>query len=661
MLKKYGFCIILAALIAALSGCSGEGEGKSVAVERKEEERTPVTMLYTVPLSDFEALVEKTWPDIDLQVEVNAEATIDGESERRLYNGHGTDIVASTMPTGNVRAYVADLSAEPYIDRYQTAAFQNVSEDGKTLFIPLPGQYYGYIYNKTLAERGNIPAAKTQMEILDMLDAAAEQGLGVGEDGVLFGVTSAMATVSSWMMATQVPDFLGKASGIVWNQKLLDGEAGFVDGMGHCLDMISLLTERGYLNAESLYLSPQMKISYNGNAIPLEKRMLEGSLMMMYGTTRFLTFLNQNSSEYEYAMLPFMGNEGNHPWTITAPDAYLSLNAKLDEPGEEALRDACSRVLDLLSTPEGQKAYIEDCGAGRSYLNSYDSIQGEIPEGLRGCIEGGYIYNIQLPSRVMNYFGKQMVSVLNGEKEMYEALAEVDDYYRNGSDEVDYDQTLIGLAGEDMLYENYNVRLAESGLGNLVADAVREQTGTQIAFVNGGSIRGSLYAGNVYGGDLDIVCPYDNHLVTLEVDGATIRAMLENGISTRTQLNGIPGGRFLNVSGLCYSFRPEEGDTPAQLLEVTLSDGTPIKDRRRYTVTVTNYMAGSSGYLDNNGDGYTMINLYSSDVPLAENVKLLKATEDTYADALQNYFAGHEGEAIVSRCEGRIKVVTGHD
>ncbi len=640
----------------------GQDDDQDAAQNEKEgNERTVVTMMFTAMLPEFEALVEEKYPDIDLQVERNTEITMDGESERRLHNGHGTDIVTTTIPMGDVRNYVMDLSAEPYIDRYQTAILQNISNEGKTLFVPLPGQFYGYIYNAALAEEGKLLIPTKQMEIVDMLDEAYAQKLGVGEDGTVFTVMPSVAQISAWLIATQVPDFLGQAEGITWNEKMLGGEAGFADGMTHCLDLASLLAERGYFNVASLYLSSHIAGNYNRNAVPFEERMLNGEMMMVYGSTRLLTYLNENSDAYEYSILPVMGNEESQPWTITIPDAYLSINAELSKPGHEAVLDACSRVLDLLSTPEGQSAYIDDCGIAYSFLSSYDLDTEDVPEGLRECVEDGYVYNILLPGQLLNYFGNRMIAVLNGDAQMEEALAAVDHYYRYGDEEVDYDQSLVGLIDEDMIYENYNVRREETSLGNFVADAIRERTGTQIAFANGGSIRGSLYAGNVFGEDLDTVCPYANHLVTLEVSGSVIRAMLANGISAMVQENGIPGGRFLNVSGLCYSFSPPDGDKPAKLLEVTLPDGTPIQDEEKYTITATDYMAGISGYADNNGDGFEMINVYSDEVPKAEDVRLIEETPDTFVDALENYFAIHKGEAVSAKCDGRIKAVEGND
>ena len=124
-----------------------------------------------------------------------------------------------------------------------------------------------------------------------------------------------------------------------------------------------------------------------------------------------------------------------------------------------------------------------------------------------------------------------------------------------------------------------------------------------------------------------------------------------------TARDEVPGGRFLQVSGLRYAYTPQDGGTPAELLSATLPDGTPLDPDRRYRLAVNNYMAGSSGYLDNNGDGYTMLNLFSADTPAAEDVTLLDDTGATYADAARAYFYHPRDEPISARLEGRITVV----
>ena len=70
-------------------------------------------------------------------------------------------------------------------------------------------------------------------------------------------------------------------------------------------------------------------------------------------------------------------------------------------------------------------------------------------------------------------------------------------------------------------------------------------------------------------------------------------------------------------------------------------------------MAINNYMAGINGYADGNGDGYTMLNLYSDQIQKGDGVKLLTGDMGTYRDALRYYFQ-QQGESVQATLEGRI-------
>lgn len=648
--KKQVCFSLAAAVLSANTGCQPRPDAQR---ESLSTEKTVVSMMYPQPLNHFEELVERTYPDIDLQVEATTTATINGDSERRLRNDHGTDLVVTTLPTGNVQDYVLDLSAEAYVAGYQSTAINPVMIQGQTRFLPLPGQYSGYIINKTLVEQLGKPMPASNEALLELLDAGKEQGVGIGEDGAMFGIIVVdPAAVGSYIVGTRVPDFLGKMDGIEWMAEFRQGSAGFSGVWDGSLDMLLYCVNKDYLNSRSLSLTTT-------NVTPVKERMLEGTMLLSYGNVRLLSQLNSESGAYEYKMLPFLSSKGNKPWVLSSPDAYIAINSALEKQGSEPVLDACQRILAVLSTQEGQDAWIADTSATTTYLSDYQEPDNGVPPGLADCVQGGYVYNLQMPSNVIQYFGRNMIDVLDGRRDMAEALGLVDDYCKHGSAEVDYDQSVVGSVAKDLIYENYNTRLEETAIGNLLADAVAEYAGTDIAVVNGGAIRASLYKGDVLGADLTAVCPYANKIVVLETDGSSIIRMLENGISQTMRQDSIPAGRFLQAAGIRYSYRPMTNTEPAVLLDATLADGRAIEPDSRYAVAVSDYMAGSSGYLDNNGDGFTMLNIYSDDIPKAQNVKLLKETDASYADVLKQYFYNHRDEAITGKLEGRITIVNG--
>lgn len=69
-------------------------------------------------------------------------------------------------------------------------------------------------------------------------------------------------------------------------------------------------------------------------------------------------------------------------------------------------------------------------------------------------------------------------------------------------------------------------------------------------------------------------------------------------------------------------------------------------------------MTGKNGYLDENGDGYTMLNLYSDEIPKAAEVRLLAEEMGTYRDALRFYLKQYPDESVNASTEGRITDVS---
>lgn len=650
-----GLCAAI--ILGGLAGCQAEKKDVKLPVEDK----TVVTVLYYTELSGFEALVERIYPDIDLQYERTVTATIEGDLSRRLNHGQGPDLIIGHQPVNQDMAeYVIDLSAEPFSERYDGTMLSAASLDGKTYCLPLPGQYYGYMINTTLLEEAGEEIPATEQDLIGVLTRMQQKGIGVGEDGSTFGIwTVANAELGSYLVGCMVPDFLGTMEGESWLAAFRDKAAVLSEEWGGCFSTLDTLSMSGAFNPT--------RVSRQNNALPIGKRLGGGELVVAYGNSGLLNQVreaNENyvkegtAKPYEYQLLPLLSSGGNPPWVISSPSGYISINSSVDGEDNKGKKDACLRVLDLLSTEEGQQVFSDDARLNMTYLVNSTIQSAGSTDGLDACIEGGYVYGIRLPGQVIEYLGNLAFQQIAGQITTEELLKQVDDYYYHGSEEADYDLSIVGTVAEDLLYESYNVRKEETALGNLVADSVAEFSGAPIAVVNGGGIRGSLYAGDVLGGDLQEVCPFDNKIVVLEMSGQTMWDMIQNGLAS-IWVNEIPNGRFLQVSGISYEFivtaKPDSDQQySAALVDVALADGKPLDRDGVYQVAVNDYMAGSKGYLDNSGDGYTMLNVYCDTTPKAKDAALVKETQATYRDALKVYFDNHRDEEINPVLEGRI-------
>ena len=88
-------------------------------------------------------------------------------------------------------------------------------------------------------------------------------------------------------------------------------------------------------------------------------------------------------------------------------------------------------------------------------------------------------------------------------------------------------------------------RIEECLLGNVITDAMLENTGADIVIQNGGGIRADIDAGAVTLGDVLNVLPFGNLISTLDLTGADVLAALENGVSqVAVDADGNPHGRW---------------------------------------------------------------------------------------------------------------------
>ncbi|HEX7708989.1 MAG TPA: 5'-nucleotidase C-terminal domain-containing protein [Thermoanaerobaculia bacterium] len=136
----------------------------------------------------------------------------------------------------------------------------------------------------------------------------------------------------------------------------------------------------------------------------------------------------------------------------------------------------------------------------------------------------------------------------------------------------------------------------ESPLGNLVADALREATGAEVALMNSGGIRADLPAGPLTYGDVYAVSPFDNYPTMVVMTGEQLTQIL----------GAMSGGArgILQVSGVRYTIdHAKETDVPAtsrnRVVSVTLSDGSPLDPAKYYAVVMPDFVAAGG---DGTGD-----------------------------------------------------------
>ena len=138
-------------------------------------------------------------------------------------------------------------------------------------------------------------------------------------------------------------------------------------------------------------------------------------------------------------------------------------------------------------------------------------------------------------------------------------------------------------------------RTCESRVGNVTADSMRTTYGTDFAITNSGGLRADLTCPTtdnpndfcpaytpppfpITRGQVLTVLPFGNVVVTLSVNGAELKTMLENGVSQMPAATG----HFPQVSGLCFTY------------DISAPAGSRVSGAVRQAAELADYIAANT-------------------------------------------------------------------
>jgi len=155
---------------------------------------------------------------------------------------------------------------------------------------------------------------------------------------------------------------------------------------------------------------------------------------------------------------------------------------------------------------------------------------------------------------------------------------------------------VIGCSLLDMDAVATHVRQSETGLGDFFTDAVRSFHKTDVAMINGGTIRGNKVfdKGDLSKKTVTEMHPFGNTIVKVYMKGSELKHYIEKQLDCWKD----SCGNFVQISGLKYTFNPNE-PKGTRLKELTHPDSKPVKDDESFTVALSNYMLGNSPYKHN--------------------------------------------------------------
>lgn len=182
-------------------------------------------------------------------------------------------------------------------------------------------------------------------------------------------------------------------------------------------------------------------------------------------------------------------------------------------------------------------------------------------------------------------------------------------------------------------------RMRESELGNFVTDVMRtEVPGTKVAVTNSGGLRADLDAGPVTYGKVFSVLPFENRMVSMQLSGEQLVALLTQGVVGE---HGI-----LQVSGVrLEAVEPGTQPCPGQprISRVTFDDGSPIVPTELYQVVTNDFVA-------NGGDGFDkVLDAVDSDR------KAMRTEMAPLREIVASYLRAHPNLIAPTRGQPRLK------
>lgn len=256
-------------------------------------------------------------------------------------------------------------------------------------------------------------------------------------------------------------------------------------------------------------------------------------------------------------------------------------------------------------------------GDDHSYATAYDGVTAYVET----SVDGQFLSPIDLMVEVTENDGKRSVKWTPTFRFIDTATVTPDPKTQALADQytAKLDATLdvvIGTSETALDSRRNTVRAVESTMGNLITDALRDQTGADIALMNGGGIRGdrTYDAGaSLTRRDILTELPFGNLTVITELPGSQVLLALENSASQVEK----GAGRFAQVSGVTFAI--DASAEPGARVSQVMVGGEALDMDKLYTVAVNDYIIGGGDGFDALGGGRVVTNagggnLLASDV-----------------------------------------------
>lgn len=385
----------------------------STTVYAGEGEKTKIRMTYWNSEDTVQALLDylaENVPDVEIEYQFIDNSNYDTIVDTQLSAEEGPDIICESPGSALKHARLGYLEKLDDLGaKYSDAGTSVYSYDGSVYALPGISWFEGIYYNKTMFEENEIALPTTFDEYIEVCKKFQEKD-----------IIPLAAGLKSWepmlknSMAFVTAEYLSTEEGKSFGEKYRSGEAT-LDGTWN-----TYLEKWSEMISEGVYTTDMTGIDHDQ---ALEQFATGQAAMFCSGPWDLETIQSKNP-ELEIDMMPFYGTKASDGWLIGGPGCGFAVNANSKN------KEAAMKVVEALSTVEGQAALWENNQGGSSYLEGAAFELPEVYAGASKALEAGNVYcpwnewGTAAPAH--ETYGTEMQSYLLEEQDLSTTLQNVD-------------------------------------------------------------------------------------------------------------------------------------------------------------------------------------------------------------------------------------------
>ena len=552
--------LVMVTVISLLSGCGGK------SAEKEDAETITVYLWSTSLYEKYAPYVQEQLPDINVEFVV-------GNNNLDFYkflkeNGGLPDIITccrfSLHDASPLKDGLMDLSTTNAAGAVYDSYLSNfMNEDGSVNWVPVCADAHGFIANKDLFEKYDIPLPTDYESFVFACQAFDKVGIRGFTADYYYDYTC-METLQG-LSASE----LSSVEGRKWRTTYSDPDNTKREGLD------SIIWPEAFENMEQFIkdtgLSPaDLDMNYDD----IVEMYQSGKLAMYFGSSSGVKMFRDQGINTTF--LPFFQKNGEK-WLMTTPYFQVALNSDLTK--DATRRKKAMKVLNTMLSKDAQNRVISDGQDLLSYSQDVDLKLTEYLKDVKPVIEENHMY-IRIASNDFFSVSKNVVSrMISGEYDAEQAYQSFNSQLleeKSASEKVILDSK-----------KSYSNRFHSSG-GNaaysVMANTLRGIYGTDVLIATGNSFTGNVlkagYTKKMVG---SMIMPNSLSAYSSKMSGAELKETVKNFIE------GYEGGFIpFNRGSLPVfsgiSVEIKETDDGYTLSKVT-KDGKKVQDNDTFTVT----------------------------------------------------------------------------